>query len=34
VLRVFWKLVAGAMLSLSLMAGTAHALGVQQIGNL
>jgi hypothetical protein len=33
VLRVFWKLVAGAMLSLSLMAGTAHALGVQQIGS-
>jgi len=30
---VFWKLLAGAMLSLSLMAGTAHALGVQQIGN-
>lgn len=30
---MFWKLLAGAMLSLSLMAGTAHALGVQQIGN-
>jgi hypothetical protein len=33
VLRVFWKLLAGAMISLSLMAGSAHALGVQQIGN-
>ena len=30
---MLWKLLAGAMLSLSLMAGTAHALGVQQIGN-
>ncbi|HET7590868.1 MAG TPA: PQQ-dependent sugar dehydrogenase [Solirubrobacterales bacterium] len=28
-----WKLLAGAMLSLSLMATSAHALGVQQIGN-
>jgi len=33
VLRVFRKLVAGAMLSLLLMVGTAHALSVQQIGN-
>jgi hypothetical protein len=33
VLRVSWKLLAGAMISLSLMVSTAHALGVQQIGN-
>jgi hypothetical protein len=31
-LRVLWKLMAGAMISLSLTAATAHALGVQQIG--
>jgi hypothetical protein len=33
VLRVFWKLLVGAMLGLSLMGGTADALGVQQVGN-
>jgi glucose/sorbosone dehydrogenase len=33
VLRAFWKLMAGAMLSLSLTVGTAHALIPQQIGN-
>ena len=30
---MFWKLVVGAMISLSLMVGIAHALSVQQIGN-
>ncbi len=30
---MLWKLLAGAMLSLSLTVGTAHALSVQQIGN-
>jgi hypothetical protein len=33
VLRVLWKLIAGAMLSLSLMTGVASALTPQQIGN-
>ncbi|HEX5593375.1 MAG TPA: PQQ-dependent sugar dehydrogenase [Solirubrobacterales bacterium] len=32
VLRVLWKLMAGAILSLSVAAGTAHALTLQQIG--
>jgi hypothetical protein len=32
VLRVLLKLMAGALLSLTMMAATAHALGVQQIG--
>jgi hypothetical protein len=32
VLRVLWKLMAGVILSLSMAAGTAHALTLQQIG--